>query len=130
MTSMFYLSIYAFVKSKRQSVNARAEQVSNGPAVTAESDTISSSANNVCQQRTKNKLEVLKAQTIIFFILIVAYFPYLILSTMKVVLEWEEDKLVTNLLKYSSVVILIDTIGKPVLYTYRLNFMKKLYRKT
>jgi len=53
--------------------------------------------------------------------------PYFIVTTYEVVAKVNEFGLLSKIRVYLSVLILFDGMFKPILFTYRLDFMKKGY---
>lgn len=77
--------------------------------------------------RTKkiSKLKVLRTQTISFVVFFVSWVPNLLLTVYDSI---SEDRSFSDLRTYSMVLVGIGAILMPILYTYRLKFMKNIFK--
>ena len=124
LTIICYVYIYFFVKSKSKKVgNTR-----NFEIVSSDCELPTATRKITPTTIKSNKIKVLRTQIILFFVLVVSYLPYIIGSMFKVVYNIEENTRLSTIINLLSLMMIFDLLLKPVLYTYRLKFMKKLYR--
>lgn len=136
LTSLCYVYIYFFVKSKLKKVGAfntkSREKMSReyrGLSFVTQKVRQTSDTNERTKRCTRNnKIKVLRTQVLIFFVLVVSYLPYIISSIIKAIYDVKENTLATMIMDFLSLLMIFDLVFKPVLYTYRLKFMRKLYR--
>ena len=76
-----------------------------------------------------DKIQVLRLQTFLFFMLFVSLTPFFILTTYEVTASVIEFGMVSKIRSYFAMMILVDGVCKPILFTYRLEFMKKGYAR-
>ncbi len=140
ITSANYFAIYRFVKCSVKSSTARSLSqcdinVACDYDLSRQRYTIRESIHNTLTNLkkksdsvTKNdKVQVLRIQTFIFFMIFASVMPYFIVTTYEVVAKVNEFGLLSKIRVYLSVLILFDGMFKPILFTYRLDFMKKGY---
>lgn len=74
-----------------------------------------------------DKLQILRTQTLIFIIFFISWFPYIFLTSYEIFNQISTYEGVSKARNFSISAIMISCMINPIVYTYRLKFMKNLF---
>ncbi len=142
LTSVTYFAIYRFVRCSVKSSSARSQcDLSHTGSCEFDATSQRYSIRESIHQRLTNlrkksqwsarndKIQVLRLQTFLFFMMFVSMLPFFLLTTYEVASGVKKYGLISKIRVYFAMMILVDGVFKPLLFTYRLEFMKKGYAK-
>lgn len=75
------------------------------------------------------KLHILKVQSIIFFIFLSSWFPFITLTSYEIFKEINTYETISVVRNFSIIFIMISCLLNPLVYTYRLKFMRQLIKR-
>ena len=79
--------------------------------------------------RINDKIRVLKIQTIVFFVFFLSWFPFIFLVTYEIFDGIHFYSTISKIRNVSVSLIMLNGIVNPIIYTYRLKFMKGFFAK-
>jgi len=75
------------------------------------------------------KMRVLRVQTFIFFVFFCSWFPFVVLSPYEIIAEIKTYDILSKMRNFTVSFVLINGIVTPIVYTYRLKYMKKFFAR-
>lgn len=75
------------------------------------------------------KLHILKVQSVIFFIFLTSWFPFITLTSYEIFKEITTYETISVIRNFSIIFIMISCLLNPLVYTYRLKFMRQLIKR-
>lgn len=138
LTTIIYAYIYRFVKTSVKATTTirtmssidlqpSAVQQSGKSGIRASIHHRLHELRKKTQSSVKNdKIQVLRIQTVMFFLLLASSLPFLVLTSYEKLAGIKRFHVVTNVRNFMAILLLLDPIVKPVLFTYRLEFMRRI----